>query len=312
MCGKSPGTPNSKSKSKTARQKKTMRSEQEMLELILETARRDDRIRAVIMNGSRANSNAPRDIFQDFDILYIVTDVAPFIRNGEWIKRFGEIMILQMPDDMQDPPPNNGEGFTYLMQFTDGNRIDLGIYPLAKIGELGSDSLSLLLLDKDGIIEPLAPPNESDYLPKPPAAKSFADCCNEFWWVCPYVAKGLWREEITYAKNMLDQVAREQLMKMVTWHIGVKTRFSRNPGKLGKYFQHYLEPEVWEMLLKTYANASYENTWEALFTMGNLFRKLALPVAEHFSFDYPLEDDKLVSAHLEHVRSLPKEAKKMY
>ena len=47
-----------------------MRSEQEMLELIVNTARHDDRIRAVIMNGSRANPNAPRDFFQDFDIVY--------------------------------------------------------------------------------------------------------------------------------------------------------------------------------------------------------------------------------------------------
>ena len=40
-----------------------MRSEQEMFDLILQTAREDDRIRAVIMNGSRANPSAPRDIF---------------------------------------------------------------------------------------------------------------------------------------------------------------------------------------------------------------------------------------------------------
>ena len=55
-----------------------MRSEQEMYELIINTARNDERIRAVIMNGSRANPNAPRDIFQDYDIVYIVTEVSSF------------------------------------------------------------------------------------------------------------------------------------------------------------------------------------------------------------------------------------------
>ena len=38
-----------------------MRNEQEMLELIVNTAKNDARIRAVIMNGSRANPNAPSD-----------------------------------------------------------------------------------------------------------------------------------------------------------------------------------------------------------------------------------------------------------
>lgn len=289
-----------------------MRTGPEMLDLIIDTAKGDERIRAVIMNGSRANPNAPKDIFQDFDVVYLVTDVAPFKNNLEWIKRFGEIMILQLPEEMQDPPPNNDSGFTYLMQFMDGNRIDLGIYPVTKLAEFGRDSLSILLLDKDGIVEPFPSPGEDDYLPVPPTPKAFADCCNEFWWDCPYVAKGLWRQEITYARNMLDLVVREQLMKMLTWHIGIKTRFSRDLGKHGKYFQHYLEPELWDMLLNTYADASYDHSWEALFAMCELFRRVSLPVAEHFGFEYPYDDDKKVSQHLKHVRSLPRDAKKIY
>jgi aminoglycoside 6-adenylyltransferase len=288
-----------------------MRSEREMMELIVDTARKDERIRAVILNGSRANPNAPRDPFQDFDIVYLVTDVAAFKCDPDWIQRFGEIMILQMPEEMQDPPPSNDEGFSYLMQFADGNRIDLWIYPLTKLDELEKDSLSLLLLDKDRIVTSLAPASESSYLPRPPTAKAFSDCCNEFWWVCPYVAKGLWREEITYAKCMLGQVVREQLMKMLAWHIGVKTQFLRNPGKYGKYFQQYLDPELWEMLLETYSDAGYSNNWEALDTMCDLFRITALPVAEHFGFPYPHGDDERVRAYLNHVRMLPRDAKEI-
>ena len=289
-----------------------MRTEQEMFDLILETAKCDDRIRAVIMNGSRANPNAPRDPFQDFDIVYIVTDVEPFRRNLEWIQRFGETMILQMPEDMQDPPPENGGFFSYLMQFMDGNRIDLGLFTLSQWKESGSDSQSILLLDKDGIIEPFPPASDSDYLPKLPTAKTFADCCNEFWWVSPYAAKGLWRQEILYAKYVQDVYVRDQLMKMLTWHLGVKTDFKVSPGKFGKYFKKYLEPELWDMLLRTYSDASYENTWNALFVMCDLFRKVAVPVAEHFGFEYPFEDDKRVTTHLMHVRTLPRDAKEIY
>lgn len=289
-----------------------MRSEQEMLDLILDTARSDDRIRAVIMNGSRANPNAPKDFFQDFDVVYIVTDPLPFRNNFEWIKRFGGLMILQLPDEMRDPPAADDEGFAYLMQFADGNRIDLGIYPIAQLNERCKDSLTVVLLDKDGLIGPLPPPNESDYLPKPPTAKQFSDCCNEFWWCCPYAAKGLWRREIPYAKQMADAYVREELTKMLAWHIGVKTGFSRNPGKLGKYFQQCLEPELWELYLRTYSDADYDRTWDALFAMGDLFRIVAVRVADHFAYEYPHDDDKNVSAHLRHVRGLPRDAKEMY
>ncbi len=51
-----------------------MRTEREMYDLILGTAQADERIRAVYMNGSRTNANAPRDIFQDYDIVYAVTE----------------------------------------------------------------------------------------------------------------------------------------------------------------------------------------------------------------------------------------------
>ena len=285
-----------------------MRSEQEILNLILDTAQQDERIRAVVLNGSRANPNAPRDFFQDFDVVFFVEDVAPFWKNLEWIQRFGELMILQMPEDMEDPPPDRDGNFIYLMQFMDGSRIDLGINPLDMIDEVVSDSLSIVLLDKDGRIPPLPPSNEGDYLPKPPTAKAFEDCCNEFWWTSISVAKGLWRGEILYARYFLDNIVREQFMKMLYWYIGMTTGFSRNPGKFGKYVQQYLEPERWERLLKTYPDASCESTWDALFTIGGFFREIALEVASEFGFEYPHGDDERVSAHLARVRSLLVEA----
>lgn len=285
-----------------------MRSENEMFGLITSTAEQDERIRAVILNGSRANPNAPKDPFQDFDVVYYVEDTAPFWHNLEWIKRFGELMILQLPDEMGDSPASHEEGFAYLMQFTDGNRIDLGIFPIAKLEDRLQDSLSRVLLDKDGLTKSIEPASEQGYLPRAPTAKAFSDCCNEFWWVCPYVAKGLWRGEIVYAKYM-EQIVREELMKMLVWHIGWKTHFAHNPGKFGKYFQQYLETELWKMLQKTYADAGYEKTWEALFAMGKLFRTAAIPLAKQFGFEYPSGNDQKVTAFLEQVRRLPKNAK---
>ncbi|MDF2521420.1 MAG: streptomycin adenylyltransferase family protein, partial [Clostridia bacterium] len=86
-----------------------MRSEQQMMDLILDTAKADDRIRAVIMNGSRANPNATKDFFQDFDIVYVVRDVHSFTADHSWIDIFGEIMILQMPTS-GELIPNEDDG----------------------------------------------------------------------------------------------------------------------------------------------------------------------------------------------------------
>lgn len=289
-----------------------MRSEQEMLSLIVDTAAHDDRVRAVIMNGSRANPKAPRDPFQDFDIVYVVTDVDSFKRDPLWIRRFGELMIIQIPEDMGDPPPMNNGTCVFLMQFTDGNRIDLTIFPVAGLSELERDSLSVLLLDKDRIIESFPPPSDIDYLPRPPTAKQFADCCNEFWWVCPYVAKGLWRGEIIYAKHFLDVVVREQTMNMLSWYVGTRTNFNVSPGKLGKYLGGCLEADLWALLQNTYSGSDCDETWESLLAMCVLFRMTAAAVGMHFAYEYPHDDDARVSAHLLHVRALPTNAGEIY
>jgi aminoglycoside 6-adenylyltransferase len=289
-----------------------LRSEREMLDLILDIAKRDDRVRAVIMNGSKVNPNAPKDFFQDYDIIYVVTEKESFLADPGWIKVFGELMILQLPDDMSDPPPEGEDFYGYLMQFADGNRIDLSLIPVSKLDKLEEDSLTLTLLDKDGTLPKFSPPNDSGYLPKPPTAKQYFDCTNEFWWVSPYVAKGLWRHEIIYAKHMLDLYVREQLDKMLVWYVGINTDFKNSTGKMGKYLEKYLEPELWGQLMQTYSDADYEHTWQALFTMGDLFRKIAVPVAQHFGYDYPYGDDERVSAHLRHVHELPRDAKEMY
>lgn len=289
-----------------------MRSESEMLDLILSVARADERIRAVVLNGSRANPNAPRDFFQDFDILYLVRgSSAPFRNNLAWIRQFGELMILQLPEEMGDPPASGNYNAVYLAQFMDGNRIDLSVYPLERWPELKKDSLSVLLLDKDGAIGPLPPADERSYLPQPPTAKAFADCCNEFWWVSPYVAKGLWRRELPYARTMLDIYVREQLTKMLRWQIGVQTQFNLNPGKEGKYFERYLAPAQWQLLLRTYSDADYGHTWDALEATGELFRQAALFVAGRFGFEYPRGDDERVSDFLRRIRSLPPDAKEI-
>ena len=68
--------------------------EQEMYALILGIVKSDERIRAVILSGSRANPDAVPDIFRDFGVVYIVTDVASFKNDPDWHRQFGELMIM--------------------------------------------------------------------------------------------------------------------------------------------------------------------------------------------------------------------------
>lgn len=291
-----------------------MRTDKDMMELILSKAKTDGRIRAVVMNGSRANPNAKEDFFRDFDIVYIVRDIDTFISDHSWVDVFGERIMMQMPEAKVLPPALNTGHFIYLMWFKDGNRIDLTLMPIEKMEELMQpDSLSILLLDKDGIIGELPESSDKDYLiKKPPTEQEFLDSCNEFWWICMNISKGLWREELPYVMFMYEQINRNVLIQMIKWYIGVKTDFTKSAGNIGKYIEDFLEEDEWEAFKSTYSDADYENIWEALFKMCDLYREVALKVAGHLDFVYNLEEDQNVMEHLRHIRNLPKDAKKMY
>ncbi|GAM12325.1 aminoglycoside 6-adenylyltransferase [Mesobacillus selenatarsenatis] len=292
-----------------------MRSEKDMFELILRVAEEDERIRAVYMNGSRTNPNVPKDIFQDYDIVYVVTEIASFLDDEAWIKVFGDLLMLQEPDKMdkqigleRDPDRSYG----YLMLFTDGNRIDLHIETKdSMIDGYESDKLTVPLLDKDNNLPTIPPPTDIDYQVKKPSEPMYASCTNDFWWCLQNVAKGIWRDELPYAKSMYEYTTRASLDEMVAWWIGTKYNFQVSTGKMGKFFKNYLPESYWTMYEKTYSDYNYENFWDAIFISCELFRTLAKDVADHLLFTYPIDDDKNMTKFLKHVRNLPSDAEEI-
>lgn len=261
------------------------RDEKIMYDLISQVATDNDLIRAVIMNGSRASPNAKKDIFQDYDIVYLVTDVEPFVVDKKWISQFGDILIMQEPDLIDNNWPQNKNKYVYLMLFNDGNRIDLTLFNSNQIVTMHKDSQSILLLDKDNVIGKFNESSDRDYLPNPPSKKEFLDCCNEFFWVSTYVAKGLYRKELTYTKTTAHMIG-EGLLKLLAWYASMRTNYKYPIGKFGRYLEDYLEPELWQKLKASYSDADYEHMWNALFDTCDLFNDIALKVSEHFNYDY--------------------------
>lgn len=290
-----------------------MRTEREMLDLIISFAQQDNHIRGLLMNGSRVNPNIKKDIFQDFDIVYLVTDVEPFKDENYILSYFGEIMLMQKPEDKICPPPIGDGRYTYLMQFMDGNRIDMHFINIKNVDELINDSLTKVLLDKDQTIPNVPPPSEKSYLIKKPTAKLYSDCCNSFiWGLGSHIPKTIWRKELPLLMLLIEIVLRKPLNQMLEWYIGIKTDYKCTIGKGGKLLQRYLEPEIWSNFEKTYADSNYDNIWVSLFLFHKLFREIAIRVGEKHDFQFPEEECQRALEFLKHVKELPQDAKSIY
>ena len=120
--------------------------------------------------------------------------------------------------------------------------------------------------------------------------REYDDCCNEFWNVTPYVIKGLCRKEILFAIDHFNQIVRHELLRMISWKVGIETGFKLSVGKNYKFIERYISEDLWEKLLSTYRMDSYENIWEALFLCHQLFRAVSGEVAERLHYAYPEYD----------------------
>lgn len=264
-----------------------------MFDLILNFARQTPRIRVVTMNGSRANPNAPMDAFQDYDIVFVVTEMASFLADDAWLDYFGRRVMMQKPDAMELFPPDGRARFAYLMQFEDGNRIDLTLLSLEELEQyLKEDSIIRVLLDKDGRVPALPESSDVDYWIKRPTPGMFDDCCNEFWWLSTYVAKGLARNELPYAIAHLDYM-RKQLMTMLSWQVGLEKGFDFSIGKQFKYLQQHVSDTTWQRLCATWNAGSPSACAEALMGVLALFREVSKDVSERFGYIYPDYDAKV-------------------
>ncbi len=276
-----------------------MRTPEEMMELILQVAKEDDRIRAVTLGGSRANPDCPADVYQDFDVAFYVEDVAPFWDNPAWIaEKFGTPSLLQRPESMELIPPDRDGNYFYLMIFPDGNRIDLNVTP--EHYEDDGEPM-LLLLDKDGTFPKIAVAKDHWYV-KRPTGKLFADCCNEFHWCLNNVAKGIARDELPYAMEMMNRPVRDMLILMLEWHVGVDWDFQVSPGKCGKYLKKYLPEPMYERLKATYSGAEYGSMWRAAFETLYLFGDAARRVAAALGFPYDEQEEKGIEEYMKLVK----------
>ena len=148
------------------------RSEAQMLRLILQTAK-TLQVEAVAMSGSRTDTKAPKDEFQDYDVVYVVDDLDNLTSDLAWLDQFGNCLIEQYNV--------LGHRRLYLMLFEDGNRIDLTLCPKVHIKEwVESEADFTVLEDPKGLFAPYSP-NPQRYWTSPASQIDFEKACNEFW-----------------------------------------------------------------------------------------------------------------------------------
>lgn len=256
-----------------------MRTDTEMMNLILQIAE-SLQVEAVALSGSRANPRAPKDEFQDYDVVYIVDDLEDLISDLSWLDQFGKRIIEQ--------EVTLGHRRLYLMLFEDGNRIDLTLCPKEHIQEwVDSEANFEVIKDDKGLFEAYQP-NLKRYWTAPPTEEEFAASCNEFWWVSAYVVKSIRRNQLIYATDHLYGICQQELLKVLAWQV-TSDRGIVDIGKNYKHLFHYLPAEKEKELSNLLDFSSLDKITQSLFATMQLFHQEAQFLAQKMGFDYDKE-----------------------
>ncbi|KEQ50386.1 aminoglycoside 6-adenylyltransferase [Streptococcus oralis] len=256
-----------------------MRTEPEMLDLILQTAK-TLKVEAVALSGSRTNQKVQTDEFQDYDVVYVVDDLDNLTSDLAWLDQFGARIIEQ----------HNilGNRRLYLMLFEDGNRIDLTLCPKEYIKEwVESEADFTVLEDPKGLFSPYSP-NPQRYWTNPASQTDFEKACNEFWWVSAYVVKGICRKQVIYATDHLYEICQQELLKVLAWQVA-SDNGTVDIGKNYKYLFQYLPAEKEKEFSALLDFSSVEKITQSLLSTMNLFHREAQILAQKMGFGYDME-----------------------
>ena len=253
-----------------------MRTETEMLDVILKTAE-TLQVVTVAMSGSRTDTKAPKDEFQDYDVVYVVDDLDNLTSDLSWLDQFGTRNIEQ----------HNvlGNRRLYLMLFEDGNRIDLTLCPKEHIKEwVDSEAGFTVLEDQEHLFEPYSQ-NLERYWTSPASEIDFEKACNEFWWVSAYVVKGICRNQVIYATDHLYGICQQELLKILAWQVA-SDRGRVDVGKNYKYLFNYLPAEKEKEFSNLLDFSSIEKLTQSLFSTMQLFHREAQAFSLKTGFHY--------------------------
>ncbi len=270
-----------------------MRTETEMMNLILQMAE-SLKVDAVALSGSRTNDHAPKDEFQDYDVVYLVDNLENLISDLSWLDLFGKRIIEQ------EVALDNRRLF--LMLFEDGNRIDLTLCPKEHIQEwVDSEAEFTVLEDPEHLFEPYSQ-NLERYWTSPTSETDFKNSCNEFWWVSAYVVKGICRNQAIYATDHLYGICQQELLKVLAWQVA-SDRGKIDIGKNYKYLFNYLPAEKEKDFSNLLDFSNSGKITQSLFATMQLFHQEAQSLAQKMGFDYDKEvAEKMIEYAEERVK----------
>lgn len=276
-----------------------MEQERDTIRNITRAAQQDASIRVLIMTGDRVNKAAVQQPLARYEFALAAEDPLQALHSKVW-EQLGDAKLLRR--SMREKQVQAGiEVYAAWLLYDDMARVCMkAVRTEEAVDFVSADTLSQIMLDKDGLLPPMGMPTDLSRRTKAPSEERFNELFDGFFEAALETGIALRKEQLIRGLKFLSE-ARTYLLPATEFAIATEYDYLINLGDRGRNFKAYLEKDEYEAYLKCFPTADVEYVWTALFNACSLFRGAGMKICEKEGFAYPKRVDVAI---LHHLRSL--------
>ena len=255
-----------------------------------------DKLFAALVIGSQARDNHAADEYSDMDIVLIVDSPSYFIESDKWLNEIGVFHVSFVENTMDGLKERR-------VLFSDVLDVDFIFRPINTIEKISTDEVSLILsygysilIDKIGLQEKLTRRDTTKQALNLPTEQDFINIVNDFWYHSIWTMKKLKRGELWTAKFCVDSYMKWKLLSIIEYNAHTTHGYEYNTWHSGRFLEEWAESWIVEKLALCFSRYDEESIKAALQSTMDLFRVVAVEVAEKLNFQYPKAADEYTTA----------------
>lgn len=262
-----------------------------ILNKIISWAENESEIRTLILEGSRA-SNSPTDELSDYDLNVFVVSADKYTLDNSWINNFDQVLVYQKEKFFY----KNIEIPTRLVLYKNNSRVDFSFWPINVLHEIIEDRILpesyrngyKVLLDKDKVTGNIKLPNYDGFIINQPTEDELLVTIYNFWFEACNVAKYLKRDKLWFAKILENGPIKGFMLQIILWNESSKYDWSNNKiHSQGKNLETQVDIDIKESFKKCFSKYDKIDTWNSLFGMIELSKKIAYELTMTMNVEYP-------------------------
>lgn len=269
-------------------------------EKLLDLAKEDEDIKAIVLVGSSTRNTIKADEYSDLDVV-IATEKPEEWLYGDYPEKLGNVKISFVE-------PTLGGGKERRALYDGSLDVDMIIFTPEKFEKLIKEGVASWVMNRgyeimydakefSALLEEYI---SHELKPTDLSEPEFNNMVNDFLFHTIWASKKILRGELWAGKMCIDAYLKNYLLKIIEMYS--VSKYQVDVWHDGRFLDRWAEKEILSDLKKCFAHYDREDMVSALSATMNLFCRLANQTAEMKGYKYPKEAENYTKFLLEKQR----------